>query len=299
MLTYGSELQKATAVQSFWNQYFEIMDVFDGLVYTRTSTQKTDTYTRLGAAPMPEEWVGDRNAKSVPEYSFDIVNKPWDATVPVDKELIKYQQWDEVGGLVGNLGYKAGMHKVSKLTALLAGGNAAVCDDGQFFFDTDHADPGAAYTTAQDNDLTAAATPTDLQMATAIRACFDAVYGFKDDQGDPIAVNDTPANWVVMVPPSMRAIAMQVLTSSALTGPVGNDLQGTFTVRTNQFMTTAKEFFFFYAGSVHKPLILQESGGLELTDDIDPKNGNYNYSATWWGETGYGQWRTAVMYLMT
>src|SRR3990170_6398660 len=172
MLTYGSALQQKTATQSFWNSYYSIPDPFDGLVYVRPSTQKTDTYTRLGAAPMPEVWVGDRKAQTANEYSYEATNVPYDATVKVDKELIHYQQWDEVGNLISNLGLKGRAHKTKQLTTILEAGFSTVCEDTQYFFDDDHTDLGGKYTTSQDNDLTSAivlkTAPTDLEFATAV-----------------------------------------------------------------------------------------------------------------------------------
>ncbi len=303
-LTQGSELLKATAVESFWNQHYGFEDPFEGLVYRRDSTQETDTYARLGSAPMPTQFAGDRNPKVANEYTYDVKNVPWDASVKVGKKTIKYQQWDEVGNLVGNLGMKARGHFIDKLTDQLELGFTVVGDDGQFFFDTDHAETGAEYTTNQDNDLTAAAAtgtqPTDLELATAIRSCFDALYGFLDDRGHPaIALDDNPANWICMVPTEYRSVARRVQTADSLTGPVANDLRGTFTVRVNRFLANADRFFFFYAGSAHKPLILQTSGSLMLSDYKDPDSDDVVYSATWWGETAFGQWRTAVGYIFT
>ena len=126
MATSATEMLLKTAVQSFWNSYYSVPDPFEGLVYTRSSDQKTDTYTRLGAAPMPVEFVGDRQAKVSNEYTFSATNIPYDSTVAIDKELIKYQQWDEVGSLVANQGLKAAAHKTSLLTSALAVGNATI-----------------------------------------------------------------------------------------------------------------------------------------------------------------------------
>ena len=104
--TQGIELAKATAVQSFWNSFIAYMDPFAGLVYERPSTQKTDVYARLGSAPFPREWKGDRDYKPAKEYSHEVTNVPYEVSVRIDKELIKYQQWDEIGNLSANAGMK-------------------------------------------------------------------------------------------------------------------------------------------------------------------------------------------------
>jgi len=304
MLTYGSELQKATAVQSFWNGYYGTPSVFNGLYYDKTSTQKTDTYARLGAAPMPEEWTADRNAKDVNEYSVDVTNVPYDATVSVDKELILYQQWDEVAGVIRSLGEKARAHQDKLASALIEAGISTVCEDGQFFFDDDHVDPGAANTTSQVNDtttnITTPAAPTDLEMAALIRVLFGKFWTFKDDQGDPMVPKDSnPNDFVLMVPPEHRSVALQILNNNQITGPIGNELMGQFVIEVNPYFTLDTTDYLFYRGSPHKPVIKSESMGLVLTDDLDPKSGNTNYSATWHGKMAYGQWRTAVVHIST
>jgi len=305
MKSYGNSLLLKTATQSFWNVYFGIPDPMDGLVYRRPSTQKTDTYTRLGAAPMPIEWVGNREPKDVNEYDFPVTNKAYEATVRIDKELVKYQQWDEVARLVGNLGQKARDFQTSLSTTLLVAGTSTAGEDDQFFFDTDHTDPGAPYTTSQDNDRTATAAtgtqPTDLEAAASIRTCFDALWGFKDDRGDPtVPMDDNPANFIAMVPPVYRSVYRQVQIADSLTGPVGNDLKGTFTTRVNPFMTSAAQFFFFYAGSPHKPVIIQEAGGLRvLPVEEEFGTGDFLYSVEWYGAAAYGQWRTAISFIFT
>lgn len=304
MLTSGTDLLSRIAIESFWNSYFAIPDPWSGLVYTRPSSQVTDTYTRLGAAPMPQSWSGDRDAKVANEYSYSLTNEPFDATVKIDKQLIKYQQWDEVSNLIGNLGSKARAHQTKLVTTTMVAGSAAVCEDGQFFFDTDHSSAGAEYTTSQSNDLTISIVdkdaPTDLEFAAAIRACLNALYGYKDDRGDPtIPESDDGSNFVCMVAPSFMTIAQQVANNPTLTGPIGNDVQSRFTVRVNPFLTSTDLFYFFNAGSNHKPMILQETGGITPDEEMEYKSGNYLYSASWWGAVGYGQWRTAILYTFT
>ncbi len=305
MATNASELLQKTAVQSFWNSYWSIPDPFADLVYVRESDQLTDTYTRLGAAPMPVEFSGDRQAKMSNEYTFTGTNVPYDSTVVIDKDLVKYQQWDEVSTLVSNQGEKARAHKTSLLTSLLEGGATTVGDDAQFFFDTDHKDPGAVYTTNQDNDLTSTAAtgtvPTDLEARREIRRMFDAFYGFKDDRGDPQVPSDRidAENFVLMIPPEFLTVIRQIEVSDTVTGPLANDLKGTFSYRVNPFLTGGNQMFMFYAGSSHKPLIVQQTGSLETRVHEDPHSGNFNHSATWWGVAIYGQWRTVVSEIYT
>ena len=305
MKAYGSALQLKTAVQSFWNNYFALPDPFEGLLYTRTSTQKTDTYARLGAAPMPTAWVGNRNVKDVNEYSFSVVNNNYDASVRVDKDLVRFEQWGEIANLLGNLGTKARALIPSLTTTTMVAGTAAVCEDGQYFYDTDHASPGAEYTTSQDNDLTGTAAtntqPTAAETLTALRAMFAQLYSYKDDRGDPMAPVDVmdPANFVVMIPPVYLGPFRQVLNAETITAAGDNDLKGTFTLRINPYITTVNQCFMHYRGSDHKPFIVQQASGVELTEEREHGTGDYVYSASWAGNIGYGEWRTTVSYIFS
>jgi len=310
MYSSASAMLLKTATRSFWNTYYSIPDPFEGLVDVQQSTQETDTRAFFGSAPMPEEWQSSDNVKTVPEYSYTATNTPFKSAVRVDKKTIKFQQWDEVGKVVANLGEKARAHKTKLLSDMLNNGATTLGADGQYFFDTDHAWSKSEYTTSQDNDLTAninPLAPTDLEMATAIRAMTDALFGFKDDRGDPMfPPSDDPANLVIMVPPLYRSMALRVLKADSLTGPLGNDLKGTYSVRVNPFLTTPSTtgaFYLLYAGSSHKPLILQEAGALEfgnnLMGDEYRSTGNAVFDASWWGKTVYGQHFTAVSYIFT
>jgi len=298
-LTYGSALLQKTAVQSFWNGYYGLSDPFEGLYVTRPSTQKTDTYTSLGAAPMPEVWSGDRNAKTAIEREYALTNKPYEATVKVDKELIKYQQWDEVGALVSNLGAKARALIPYLLTILNDGGDTTVCEDGQYFYDDDHVTVGAEYQTNQDNDLTSAAAtgtvPVDTEMIVQLRLMFNAFYGFKDEYGHPtVPSEENKADFPLLVPPSHLSVSKQMENNELYTGPLSNDMMGRFTTRVNPWDTQGDQQCLFWKGGPRKPFIVQESQGVQLSDQLDFQSGHMYYTVTWWGTVGYGEWRTAV-----
>ena len=304
--TEAVELLKKTAKQSFWNKFWSIPDPFDGLVSYEDSTQSQETRALLGSAPMPQEWVGDVEPKPTNEYTRTTTNKPYESTVPIGKKTIKFQQWDEVATHIANQAEKARAHKAKLLTTKLEAGISSTCLDGQYFFDDDHAHAGAEYTTSQDNDLTAAivsaTAPTAAEAATGLRACFNSLYGFKDDRGDPMVPKDAvgnPADFIVMVPPSFMTRFRQVLVADTLSAAGDNDLKGTFTLRVNPFMSGTKTFYMFYASSNWKPFIVQEAGGMETQDWYDNYSGNYFHRVNWWGAVDYGAWQTAVSYIFT
>jgi len=312
MLTAGTALLLKTAQASFWNSYFAYSDPFEGIVYNKASSQATDTYARLGAAPMPEEWVGDGNVKAAPEFSYTLGNKFWKAGVRIDKSLIRFQQWDEIANLTGNLGTKARAHMTKRLTTYLEGAHATTGADGQLFFDTDHTWPGAEYTTVWDNDLTANATAASLvtlaELQTAIKACVAKLFSVYDDRGDPeFPAELNPADLVVMYPSQYINVVHQLLTVDSITNPGDNDLKGRFTPRLNQFMTAATDtlglIFVFLKGTPRYPLVLQTNGDVSFGDNLMGdeyrSSGNAVFDAAWVGEAGPGDHGKAVRYAFT
>ena len=304
MLTSGSALLQKTVIDSFWQGAWDSPTPFDGLYAAYESTQETDTRAYLGEPDMPTEWSGGRNFKVLPEHSTTLKNVYWDTSIAIDKKHVRFEQLAEVSGAVRDLGRKAMEHKHKLVSALSVGGSTSTATmDGQNFFDTDHKDPGAVYQTNQDNDLTSAivsaTAPTELEFAAALRGCFNSILSRKDGAGDPIGVRLAPENFRVVVPPTFWSAANRVQTQSQLTGPVGNDMQGKFQLEVDQYSTFTAAFTFYYTGSPKRPFILQSNGGIELNDYIDSVDGNYRYSASWVGQVGYGEWRTAILHTFT
>lgn len=306
MLTQGSELLAKTVQASFWNTFnFNYSDPFAGLVDVRSSTQLTDTYAWLADPDMPEEWVGDSDFKSLLEYSLTGKNKFYRSSLVFSKEHRKFQQIDEMARAASRLAEKVRVHRTKLLSELVNNGVSDTCYDGQFFFDDDHADAGASYTTSQDNDLTSAittvASPTDAEFGSALRGMFNALRGFLDNAGDPIMVGQEP-QWIVMVPAGYAAIAHRVQMVDSLTGPVGNDLRGKFEVRVNQFLTapsTTGAIYAFNQTWSRKPFMLQLAQDVALEQEEDTSKGSLAFHADWVGKELYGDWRAACSHIFT
>ena len=305
-LTYGDQLLRDTARASFWMGYNSIPSVFDALVSVEPSSSDQETYAWLGYAAPVREFLGSRVKMSVPQVTYTIVNKKWEATVVFDYLIRKFGKNNVVAKNVAQMGQKAREHRDSLLTTLLMAGVSTNCYDAQYFFDTDHSDVGAEYTTSQDNDKTTAAAtgtqPTDLEFATSMRTAQSSLFGFKDGAGDPFWPGDAP-RFIAMVPPAYRAVALQVANSESLTGPIGNDLKGTFEVRVNPWITTANQYFLFNASHIQKPFILQMAEEVTIEDDLGGDN-EFNTKDCSFGtfgvyNAGYGQWRCALSHIFS
>lgn len=98
----------------------------------------SNTYNWVNKFPKIREWIGDRVINSMKEQAYAIANKLFEATLGIartdieDDNLGQYRvlsraQADEVTSFFNRM-----------IAALLTGGFASLCYDGQNFFDTDH-----------------------------------------------------------------------------------------------------------------------------------------------------------------
>jgi len=108
------------------------------------SSGRSVDYKWLGDFPMMKEWVGERAIKDLSAFSYEIVNKDYEATVEVDRDDIEDDQVGVYTPMIQGLGAAAKQHRDILVFGLLAAGFTTACYDGQYFFDTDHPVAGAS-----------------------------------------------------------------------------------------------------------------------------------------------------------
>lgn len=115
------------------------------LVAMRTpSTGRSVDYKWLGDFPGMKEWIGDRVIKDLSAHHYEVVNKPFESTVEVDRDDIEDDQVGVYTPMIQGLAQAAKVHPDVLVFALLKLGFSTLCYDGQFFFDTDHPVNGAS-----------------------------------------------------------------------------------------------------------------------------------------------------------
>lgn len=112
--------------------------VFQRLATTVPSASTSNTYGWLGDFPDLREWVGDRVLKDMKASGYQITNKLYEGSVSVPRVAIEDDSHGVYGPLAARMGQSAAQHPDKLIAALMAGGAAALCYDGQFFFDVDH-----------------------------------------------------------------------------------------------------------------------------------------------------------------
>jgi len=278
------------------------------------SDQESETYKWLGMVPQMREWIAGRNAKGFRENGITITNKEYEATLEVLTKEIRRDKTGQVMVRINELARRTISHWASLLTTLMINGEAAVCYDGQYFFDTDHSEGDSG---TQNNDLSISISalpaavhgsitlPSAEEMQQCILQAIAAILGFKDDQGEPF--NEDASEFLVMVPtslwiPAKAAISMKLVgygESSQI------DTSGfNIGVAANPRLTWTAQFAAYETGAMVKPFIRQEeqpitidavAEGSEL--EFNEKKHHYGVSAS--RNVGYGYWQKACLVTMT
>lgn len=123
---------------SFQNAFAGVQPDFDQFVLTVPSTNSAEEYGWLGNSTGFREWLGDRVIQNLGLHDYTIKNKSFENTVGVPRESIEDDSYGVFNPLMGQLGQDAAMHPSELIYALLTGGFAQTCYDGQYYFDTDH-----------------------------------------------------------------------------------------------------------------------------------------------------------------
>jgi phage major head subunit gpT-like protein len=273
------------------------------------SNMESETYLWLGQSPVMREWIGGRQAKGFRTSGITITNKKFEATLEIPVDWIRRDKTGQIMVRVNEMAHRANAHWAGLLSTLIIAGESALCYDGQYFFDTDHAE-GDSGTQSNSISYDAASTtlPTASEMQSAILYAIQAIYGFKDDQGQPL--NEDARNFTVMVPlPFLQAAgaalgATVISQTSNLITAVGN--LGGFSVNlaVNPRLTWTTKFATFRTDGDVSPFIRQEEepiqvaaiaegSELEFTEDV------HQYGIKAMRNVGYGYWQKACITTLT
>lgn len=287
---------------------------FDPISMMFTSDMESETYKWLGNAPAMRQWVGGRQAKGFRENGLTITNLHYEATMEV---LVREARRDKTGQVmvrINEMADRAQSHWASLLSTLIINGETTACYDGQYFFDTDHSE-GSSGTLSNDITVDISTLPTVVHgsttapsveelQGTVIQAA-QAMYGFKDDVGEPM--NEGARSFLVMVPVSMWATAQaafrQSLSQSGMTNPV-MVLDGiNFAIAPNPRLTWTDKLAVFRTDGSVKPFIRQEEAPLMIKSKAEGSeyefdNDAWQFGIDTWRNVGYGYWQHACLATM-
>ena len=274
------------------------------------SNQESETYKWLGMAPAMREWVGGRLAKGFRDNGITITNKTFEATLEVLLDELRRDKTGQVMVRVRELAERTNAHWAKLLSTLIIAGESATCYDGQYFFDTDHAE-GDSGTQSNDISYNAGTTtaPTASEMESAILENVQKLLSFKDDQGEPM--NEEARSFLVMVPVPFMAASAAALKNPVITDSVGSrtntitSLGGfSFELAVNPRLTWTEKFAVFRTDGQTKAFIRQEEEGVTVSaiaegSELEFKENKHLYGVKAIRNVGYGYWQHACLTTLT
>jgi phage major head subunit gpT-like protein len=280
------------------------------LSFKVNSDQASESYAWLGMAPAMREFLGGRKAVDLREFSYSLANKEHEATLEVTLQELRRDKSGQLLIRIGELADRAMSYPAKLLSTLIYNGDASVCYDSQYFFDSDHSEGDSG---TQSNTVTYAAatgtTPTADEMRGAIMQSVKTILGFKDDRGEPM--NENARTFVVMVPMIYWPQAVEALNLPTVSTGGANLLQNlagfNISVLPNIRMDiagwTTKMATFRTDGRV-KPFILQEEVPLSISavaegSELEFNERKHRYGVDWAGNVGYGYWQHACLTTFT
>jgi len=272
------------------------------------SDQASETYKWLGQVPALREWVGGRQAKGFTENGFTVINKTFEGTLKVLVDEIRRDKSGQVQIRIDELADRAAGHDGSLISALILNGHATVCYDGQYFFDTDHAEGSSG---AQANDIAydisdggtggTPTVPTARTMQAAIMAGIAKILGFVGDQGEPM--NELATQFDVHAGPTLMPYVLAAIQNPVLDSGATNTLvnQSKFKIEpviNARLAGWTDKIAVFRTDAPTKPFIVQTEEGVTVAaiaegSECEFKNNWHEYGVKKIGNAAYGMWQQA------
>lgn len=268
-------------------------------LYTEVTTEvpsgKTEEiYAWLGDNPQLREWKDEKMPKTLLEHGFTITNKDYEATIAVDRNALKDDQYGQIKIRAMNLWMTSKKGYDRALTELIEAWHTDVCYDGQNFFDTDHSE-GTSGT--QSNYSSSGKSLS----SASVKEIISTMRQYKSDTGEYVWVNPTH----IMVPTGLEFTAKELFDPSFVnvtTDPSKATLRWLLKVIVNPYLannwTVANSAYYIMdLTGVVKPFIFQNREAMKfvpLDKDTDYESfmrKTLYYSAEARFAFGYGDWR--------
>jgi len=220
------------------------------------STQAEEILTALGAAPGLDEWKGEISPEKLAAWKLTVINRLFDASIEVTRSDWEDDRLGQYDATIQDMAVRASYHPAELLAAVLeANGNAF---DGDELFDVDRVigDSGTI-----NNALVPAmadtATPTVLEVETAINAAIVAMKAFKNNKGKPAVIAPvfkliTPT---ALMPQARACFEDQYIGVSALKT---NTVRGMAEPIELPFLTSSVAAYMAVANYAAKPIVMTD-----------------------------------------
>ena len=279
----------------FSKQYKGVAVNYDRITLVVPSNKLSEDYGWLGSLPQLREFGAERIPKGLSSYTYTIKNRKWEASVRVDNDLFRFEQYGQVKAMVGNLGTTIPKGKNKLVWSLIASAATTNCYDGQYMVDTDHLEGKSG---TQSNKLTGALDATTFNAARTL------MRRFKDDGGE--LTGHGYGKMMLMVPQELETTAQAIVEADiTLVGgvAVSNTNKGKAELFVNPYLTDATDWFLIDLDAPVPPVILQEVGASNSVGIVtDTKGGEDDFSRDFVSfgtpvthfNAGFGDWRSIV-----
>jgi len=140
-----------TSFSVLFNQTLEVTKtMWEEIATLVPSSGSKNDYKWLGNFPFLREWIGERFIKSLAAFKYEVENRPYEATIEVDRDDVEDDQIGVYRPMIQGLAANAKLHPEKLTFDLLKNGTSNLCYDGKAFFATDHPVAGSGvsnYTT--------------------------------------------------------------------------------------------------------------------------------------------------------
>lgn len=285
----------------------------NSLSFPVTSTQETEDYKWLGMSPVFREWVGGRQPKGLRDQAYSIRNKPWESTLEIGVDDLRRDKTGQIMVRVREQADRANAHWARLLSTAIINGESTVCYDGQYFFDTDHAEGESG---SQSNDISidisalpvpatahgSTTAPAPEELMHCILTGAQTILGFLDDQGEPM--NENARDFMVMVPVPYWKSAIAAVGSPNLAQGATNIITSAdgfrFQVQVNPRLTWTEKLAVFRQDGNVKPFIRQEELPVQVDavaegSELEFRERKHHYGLYASGNVGYGFWQHACL----
>lgn len=296
-----AEMSAATLIATQKSFRALFLQSFDGALalwekraMTIPSSHHSEVHNWLGRVAAMREWIDVKAADQLRGFDFTIKNKDWENTIEVDRNDIE----DDMLGLyrprIQDLGMRAKQHPDSLLSLRRREGETVLCYDGQYFYDTDHAEGSSG---TQSNKLTGTGV-TAVKVRADLFAAKAAFFKFKDDRGEPFIQSMGNEDVVAVIPADLLAVFDE------LNNPApGSTVPKTpITYEVDPRLTDVNNWYVDYIGFPVKPFVHQERKAVNFValDDPNATESVFMRKKLYYGvegryEMSYGFWQFSIL----
>ena len=254
------------------------------------SVGEDEKYGFLGDIPAVEEWVGDKTAKHIKDYSYTLTNKNYYVAIAIDRNEINDDRMGIIKPRIQQMVATMQRHKWQLVVDQIEAGEANLGYDGVAYFSSSHTNPTL-------DNLLAGTSSTLATIKTDIYAAKAAMLEFVSDANRVMRL----AMDTLLIPAEQEGLFLEAVESSANPGGAGdgifNPMKGWIRqLITEPSMSDANDWYGFSAAHPMKPMVLQvrEDPKPVLDATAEARNRTLVFSAEMRCVAGFGMFQQAT-----